>query len=85
LDELDVHDAVQLKVIGYNARSQVPSLDTGGTASHARRESYTYDDRTGLLTGQMVKDIAESSTFLSLSFGYARGAARERCIYRPAS
>ncbi len=53
--------------------SQVTQLTTGSSMSYPRVENYTYDSQTGLLTGQTVKDTGATSTYLDLTYTYARG------------
>ncbi|MEQ1606438.1 MAG: RHS repeat-associated core domain-containing protein [Pyrinomonadaceae bacterium] len=75
LTQLNYEGTTYLSDIGYNTASQVTSLKTGNGTSTPRVEGYTYDAATGLLTGQTVKNSALSSTYLDLSYSYARGGS----------
>ncbi len=73
LTQLSVDSTTYLGDISYNTASQVTQLKTGAGTSNPRVEAYTYDAQTGLLTGQTVKNTAATSTYLDLSYTYARG------------
>ena len=73
LTQMNVDSATYLDGVSYNTSSQVTSLTTGSSMSHPRVENYSYDSQTGLLTGQTVKNTAATSTYLDLTYSYARG------------
>ncbi len=75
LTQMNVDSATYLDGVSYNTSSQVTSLTTGSSMSHPRVENYSYDSQTGLLTGQTVKNTAATSTYLDLTYSYARGSS----------
>ena len=72
---MNVDSATYLDGVSYNTSSQVTQLTTGSSMSHPRVENYSYDSQTGLLTGQTVKNTAATSTYLDLTYSYARGSS----------
>lgn len=75
LSALKVDGASYATGITYNAASQATSLKVGAANANQLTESYEYDDKTGLLTGQSVvrgATTATPTTLLDLSYSYLR-------------
>lgn len=73
LTQMDVDSATYLNGVSYNTSGQVTQLTTGSSMANPRVEGYAYDSQTGLLTGQTVKNTAATTTYLDLTYSYARG------------
>ena len=73
LKELKVDNQIQMNEIVYNPMSQVTSLKTGAATNNADIETYTYDNQTGLLTGQTVVKANTNQQLMNLSYYYDRG------------
>lgn len=72
---MHLYSSAYLDGVSYNTSSQVTALTTGSSMSHPRVENYSYDSQTGLLTGQTVKNSGATSTYLDLTYSYARGSS----------
>lgn len=59
--------------LAYNASSQTSSLNIGYNITQQLSETYTYNQQTGLLTGQTAQRAGGSAaTLLNLSYDYTR-------------
>lgn len=59
--------------IAYNAADQTTQLKIGASGTNQVTENYTFDQQTGLVTGQTA--VRNSTTLLDLSYDYARTTA----------
>src|SRR5262249_11232239 len=71
MDSLKFDGALYASNPVYNAASQITSLNIGWQIDWQIAESYGYDPKTGLLTGQQVKRGAD--TLVDLKYNYTLG------------
>ncbi len=70
LTSLKVNGVEQAGSIGYNAADQTTSIKIGIAGANQVTESYTFDEKTGLLTNQKAQN--STATLLDLSYEYDR-------------